>query len=60
VDANATHLLPDAKTELHRLLEDRELASTALLVVANKIDLEPHVTEAELVKGISNFNFLYS
>lgn len=52
VDANAMHLLPDAKAELHRLLEDKELATTALLVVANKIDLEPHASEPQLIKGL--------
>lgn len=51
VDANAMYLLPEAKKELHRLLEDRELAKTALLVVANKIDLEPHATEPQLIRG---------
>ena len=53
VDANATHLLPDAKKELHRLLEDKELAKTALLIVANKIDLEPHASEPVLIRGKS-------
>jgi len=53
VDANAIHLLPDAKAELHRLLEDRELATTALLVVSNKIDLEPHATEQMLIKELN-------
>ena len=28
VDTNAIHLFPDAKSELHRLLEDKELATT--------------------------------
>lgn len=51
VDANAIHLLPDAKMELHRLLEDKELAKTAVLVVANKIDLEPHASEPLLIRG---------
>lgn len=51
VDANAMHLLPEAKKELHRLLEDRELAKTALLIVANKIDLEPHASEPLLIRG---------
>lgn len=51
VDANALYLLPDAKKELHRLLEDKELGNTALLVVANKIDLEPHATEPQLIRG---------
>lgn len=44
VDANATQLFGDARAELHRLLEDRELAKTPILVVANKIDLE-HASE---------------
>lgn len=51
VDSNAMHLFPDAKQELHRLLEDRELATTPLLVVSNKIDLEPHASESILIKG---------
>lgn len=51
VDAHAFHLLPDAKSELHRLLEDRELGTTPILIVANKIDLDPHATEAQLIKG---------
>lgn len=51
VDANAIHLLPDAKKELHRLLEDKELAKTAVLVVSNKIDLEPHASEPLLIRG---------
>mmetsp|Transcript_3004 Transcript_3004/g.4658 ORF Transcript_3004/g.4658 Transcript_3004/m.4658 type:complete len:180 (-) Transcript_3004:1369-1908(-) len=53
VDANAIHLLPDAKMELHRLLEDKELASTAVLVVANKIDLEPHASEPLLIRELN-------
>jgi ADP-ribosylation factor-like protein 8 len=44
-------LLPDAKMELHRLLEDKELAKTAVLIVANKIDLEPHASEPLLIRG---------
>ncbi|RLN96249.1 hypothetical protein BBJ28_00005113 [Nothophytophthora sp. Chile5] len=58
VDANA----------LHRLLEDRfhltvlyvlamclssELATTPLLVLANKIDLEPHISEPELIRELN-------
>ena len=53
IDASAMHLLPDAKAELHRLLEDRELATTPLLVVSNKIDLEPHATEQMLIKELN-------
>jgi ADP-ribosylation factor-like protein 8 len=53
VDTNAIHLFPDAKQELHRLLEDRELATTPILIVANKIDLEPHATEETLIKELN-------
>jgi len=58
VDANAMHLLPDAKAELHRLLEDRELATTALLVVANKTDLEPHASEQFLIREL-NLDYIH-
>jgi GTPase SAR1 family protein len=57
VDTNAIHLLHEEKKELHRLLEDRELTKTAVLVVANKIDLEPHATEPQLIRGI---NYAYN
>ena len=40
VDTNAETRLSEARAELHRLLEDKELASTPILIVANKIDLE--------------------
>lgn len=36
----------------------RELATTPLLVVANKIDLEPHASEQVLIKGIIYFYVL--
>eukprot|EP01040_Poterioochromonas_malhamensis_P011205 gene11205-12209_t len=53
VDANAMYLLPEAKKELHRLLEDRELSKVAILIVANKIDLEPHATEPLLIRELN-------
>eukprot|EP00605_Chrysophyceae_sp_TOSAG23-4_P001727 GSChrysophyteH1.ASY1.ANO1.1914.1 assembled CDS len=53
VDTHATTQFHDAKGELHRLLEDKELATTPLLVVANKIDLDPHASEQALIKELS-------
>jgi len=53
VDAAALGQIALARKELHRLLEDRELASTPLLVLANKIDLEPHISEAELIRELN-------
>lgn len=37
--------------ELHRLLEDRELAKVPILVLANKIDLGPKISERALIQG---------
>ena len=42
-----------ARRELHRLLEDEELASTPLLVLANKVDLEPHMTEDQVIRELN-------
>ncbi len=55
VDASqaAMNLLPEAKRELYRLLEDKELASTPILIVANKIDLTPLVPEDQLIKELN-------
>lgn len=35
------------------MLEDRELSTTPLLVLANKIDLEPHMTEPDLIRELN-------
>ena len=48
VDSNAFDTLPTAKHELHRLLEDRSLATTPILVVANKVDLAPRLAQRPL------------
>jgi Arf/Sar family protein len=51
IDCYNTNMLPDARASLHRLLEDKDLATTPLLIIANKIDLEPHVSETDLIRG---------
>jgi ADP-ribosylation factor-like protein 8 len=53
VDTNATDKLVEARAELNRLLEDKELATTPVLIVANKIDLEPHVSEQTLIRELN-------
>lgn len=53
MDASAYDMMPMAKRELHRLLEDKELATTPILVLANKIDLEPHCSEAEMIRELN-------
>ena len=45
--------LPLARKELHALLEDPELQKMPLLVLGNKIDLEPHMSKEEIIKGLN-------
>lgn len=51
LDAADAQRLSSARKELHRLLEDSALATTPLLVCANKVDLTPHLSEEEVIKG---------
>lgn len=53
IDTQDPKSLPIAKKELHQLLEDRELQKVPLLILANKIDLGPKVSEQELIKGLN-------
>lgn len=53
VDAYDVKKLRTARKELHRLLEIRELATIPVLVLANKIDLEPHIKEHELIRELN-------
>jgi Arf/Sar family protein len=49
VDAAAPQKLGTAKKELHKLLDDGSIGSTPMLICANKIDIQSHVGEAELI-----------
>mmetsp|Transcript_13260 Transcript_13260/g.17704 ORF Transcript_13260/g.17704 Transcript_13260/m.17704 type:complete len:186 (+) Transcript_13260:101-658(+) len=53
VDSHAMDMISLARKELHRLLEDRELANTPILVLANKIDLHPHLSESEIIRELN-------
>lgn len=53
VDASVPDLISLSRKELHLLLDDRELAGVPLLVLANKIDIEPHMTEPEIIQGLN-------
>lgn len=53
VDAADSARFAEAKQELHRLLEDPQLSKIPLLVCANKIDLNPHASESELVQALN-------
>ena len=52
VDAAAPQKLATAKKELHKLLDDGSIGETPLLVLANKIDISPHVGESELIEKL--------
>ena len=45
VDASAPQKMATAKKELHKLLDDGSIGATPWLVLANKIDIHPHVGE---------------
>mmetsp|Transcript_47897 Transcript_47897/g.70884 ORF Transcript_47897/g.70884 Transcript_47897/m.70884 type:complete len:178 (-) Transcript_47897:15-548(-) len=53
VDAANFERMSEARKELHRLLEHPGLSTTPVLVLANKIDLQPHVSEIELIKELN-------
>lgn len=53
VDSFATEKIATARRELHRLLEDRQLATTPLLILSNKIDLSPHLSESDLIRELN-------
>jgi len=54
VDTHDTDRIVLARHELHILLEEHlGLANTPILVLANKIDLQPHLSEIELVEALN-------
>eukprot|EP00940_MAST-03C_sp_MAST-3C-sp2_P001912 g1912.t1 len=53
VDAHDFDKIQTARKELHRLLEIRELATIPVLVLANKIDLKPHIGEDDLIRELN-------
>jgi len=54
VDASpdASDLLPQARTELHSLLQDPSLAATPVLVLANKSDLDKAMGAQQIIEAM--------
>ena len=48
-----------AKKELLNLLEEKGIEGKPLLILSNKIDLEPHMSEVEIIKEL-NLDYVYS
>jgi len=54
VDTNDTDRIVLARHELHILLEEHlSLHNVPILVLANKVDLQPHLSEIELVEALN-------
>ena len=53
VDGADIDKVPDARRELHKLLENKGLEGKPLLVVLNKIDIERRFTKDDIVKHLN-------
>jgi len=53
LDASNKETISTSKKELHLLLEDKELNQIPLLIVGNKIDIKPHLSESEIITGLN-------
>ncbi len=42
-----------SRKELNILLDDPDMVDTPLLVLANKVDIQPHMKELEIIKGLN-------
>ena len=48
-----------AKKELHSLLDEKGIEGKPLLVLNNKIDIEPHMSDVDIIKEL-NLDYVYS
>lgn len=53
VDIADHYTFPIARKELHVLLEDKRLNKKPILILANKIDLEPNIDEHRIIKELN-------
>ena len=53
VDSSAADLITYSRRELNYMLEERDLSNIPILILANKIDLNPHLTEPEIIAGLN-------
>ena len=51
--------VPVAKKELHSLLDEKGIEGKPLLILNNKIDIEPHMTDVDIIKEL-NLDYVYS
>ena len=48
-----------AKKELHSLLDEKGIEGKPLLILNNKIDIEPHMSDVDIIKEL-NLDYVYS
>ena len=48
-----------AKKELHSLLDEKGIEGKPLLILNNKIDIEPHMNDSDIIKEL-NLDYVYS
>eukprot|EP00826_Nyctotherus_ovalis_P037807 TRINITY_DN3483_c0_g1_i12.p1 TRINITY_DN3483_c0_g1~~TRINITY_DN3483_c0_g1_i12.p1 ORF type:complete len:119 (+),score=18.52 TRINITY_DN3483_c0_g1_i12:161-517(+) len=53
IDASAPEKLPTSRRELNILLDDKDINGIPLLVLPNKIDIDPHLNKSEIIKGLN-------
>ncbi|KAH7575306.1 hypothetical protein ACOSP7_005184 [Xanthoceras sorbifolium] len=56
VDSNDRERIPEARNELHRILDDKELSNAALLVLANKQDFPAAIPASEVADKLGLYS----
>ncbi|CAK89061.1 unnamed protein product (macronuclear) [Paramecium tetraurelia] len=59
VDTSNQATLGTSKKELHNLLDNKSLRNIPLLVIGNKIDVNPHLNEKQMIEGL-NLDYITS
>eukprot|EP01004_Peranema_trichophorum_P009467 NODE_8215_length_699_cov_55.515625_g7593_i0.p1 GENE.NODE_8215_length_699_cov_55.515625_g7593_i0~~NODE_8215_length_699_cov_55.515625_g7593_i0.p1 ORF type:complete len:179 (-),score=9.09 NODE_8215_length_699_cov_55.515625_g7593_i0:112-648(-) len=53
IDSSDFDRIQLSRKELHKLLEDKNLANLPILIALNKIDLEPHMSKEEVIRDLN-------
>ncbi|CAK62720.1 unnamed protein product (macronuclear) [Paramecium tetraurelia] len=59
VDTSNQATLGTSKKELHNLLDNKSLRNIPILIIGNKIDVNPHLNEKQLIEGL-NLDYITS
>eukprot|EP00993_Chasmostoma_nieuportense_P004748 NODE_5400_length_659_cov_163.834586_g5237_i0.p2 GENE.NODE_5400_length_659_cov_163.834586_g5237_i0~~NODE_5400_length_659_cov_163.834586_g5237_i0.p2 ORF type:complete len:179 (+),score=49.13 NODE_5400_length_659_cov_163.834586_g5237_i0:46-582(+) len=53
IDSSDFDRIQLSRKELHKLLEDKNLANLPILIALNKIDLDPHLSKEEVIRDLN-------